>query len=253
MMASSAAAVANVAPGRFVLGLGVSSAAIVDGWHGVPWSQPLVRARESVIAIRSILAGGRTDLAGEQVRSKGFALAMPPDPAPPIFLAAANPGMIRVAAEVADGVMLTFLPVERAAEVVAAIRTAALAVDRPQPEVVLSIMCEVTDDAHRARRRLREVMLFYVSVPAYRRYLSGLGYGEEMAAAEAAFAARDRAAARLAVTDALIDSISLIGTAAQVRDRLEQYLDAGIDSPAVAAMDRDTAYDTLRALAPGPR
>jgi probable F420-dependent oxidoreductase len=253
MIASSASAVANVAPGRLVLGVGVSSAAIVDGWHGVPWSQPLVRARETVSVLRSILAGERTDVAGEQVRTKGFALAMPPDPPPPIFLAAANPKMLHVAGEVADGVMLTFLPVQRAHEVVDAVRAAATDAGRPKPEVVLSVMCEVTDEPDRAVARLREIMLFYVSVPAYRAYLSRLGFGEEMAAAEAAVGRRDKAAVRAAVTDELIDSISIIGSAHQVRERLEQYLDAGVDSPALAAMDRATAYDTLRAFAPVER
>lgn len=251
LLASSAAAVADVAPGRMVLGVGVSSEAIVTGWHGVEWSQPLVRARETVETVRTILAGGRTDIAGQQVRSKGFALARPPASPPPVFLGAANTGMLRVAGEVADGAMLTFLPVGHAAEVVGVVRDAATAAGRPMPEIVLSIMCEVTDDAKAARARIREIMLFYVSVPAYRRYLGGLGFAEEMQEAGDAFARRDKEAVRRAVTDELVDAIALIGTATEVRDRLEQYLDAGVDSPALAAMDPATALDTLRVLAPG--
>lgn len=252
-LASSAASVAAVAPGRFVLGIGVSSAAIVEGWHGVPWSQPLARARETVAAVRSILAGERTDLDGAQVRSRGFGLALPPAVAPPIFLAAANRRMLEVAGEVADGAMLTFLPVASAAGVVATIRDAAAAAGRPAPEVVLSIMAEVTDDRAAGLARLREVLLFYASVPAYRAYWSGLGFPEEMERAGAAFARRDKDGVRAALTDELVDAITLVGTATEVRDRLGRYLDAGIDSPAVAAMDRATATETLLAVAPGRR
>lgn len=252
LLASSAASVAAVAPGRFVLGIGVSSAAIVEGWHGVPWSQPLVRARETVETVRAILAGERTDVAGAQVRSKGFSLARPVTPPPPVFLGAANDGMLRVAGSVADGVMLTFLPVDRAAEVVGVVAAAAAAAGRPRPEVVLSIMCEVTDDVSAARARLREVMLFYVSVPAYRRYLGRLGFEEEMAAAGEAFGRRDREAVRSAVTDRLIDAIALVGSRQHVKARLEQFADAGVDSPALAVMNPAAAHDTLRQLAPGP-
>lgn len=251
MLAASASSVADVAPGRFVLGVGVSSAAVVDGWHGVPWSQPLQRARETVEVVRGVLNGGRTDFAGDQVRSKGFALAMPPATPPPIFLGAANDGMLRVAGEVADGVMLTFLPAHRAADVVSVVRNSANEAGRPMPEIVLSIMCEVTDDVPTARARIREIMLFYVSVPAYRSYLARHGFGEEMEAAGQAFERRDKDAARRAVTDALIDSITLIGTASEVREQLERYTDAGVDSPALAAMNRVSAYETLRAFSPG--
>ena len=131
MLASGAAAVDAAGPGRFALGIGVSSAAIVSGWHGLTFDHLLTRARETVETIRTVLSGERTDTAGGQVQSKGFRLAFPPATPPPIHLAALNSGMLRLAGEVADGVWLNFVPVQCIDRVVATIREGAELAGRP--------------------------------------------------------------------------------------------------------------------------
>jgi alkanesulfonate monooxygenase SsuD/methylene tetrahydromethanopterin reductase-like flavin-dependent oxidoreductase (luciferase family) len=57
--------------------LGASSPAIVDGWHDRPWEAPAARMRETVHALRSILAGERAELDGRYVRTHGFRLRRP--------------------------------------------------------------------------------------------------------------------------------------------------------------------------------
>ena len=71
MLASGAAAVDSLGPGRFALGIGVSSEAIISGWHGLDFAWPLERARETVVAVRKLLSRERSNEAGGQVRSKG--------------------------------------------------------------------------------------------------------------------------------------------------------------------------------------
>ena len=55
----SAASLAAVAPGRFVLGVGTSSPVIVEGWNGIQLARPYQRARDTLLFLRAALAGGR--------------------------------------------------------------------------------------------------------------------------------------------------------------------------------------------------
>lgn len=247
-IASSAASVASVAPGRFALGVGISSKTIVSQWHGLRYERPLLRARESVELLRTLLAGGPSDGRGTEVRSKGYRLTLVPQVPPPILLAGLNPGMMRLAGSLADGVWLNFLPIGHAEEVVRVIRQAATDAGRAAPEILLSVACDVTDDPAASRANLRGLLRFYVASPSYRMALSWHGFEQEMKEVEAGLADRDRAAVSRALTDELVDSVSLIGSAEHCRARLARYLDAGITSPSLAPIEPSRATDSLEAL-----
>lgn len=98
--------------------LGASSPAIVAGWHGRTWDAPAARMRETVPALRAILAGERTELDGPHVRSHGFRLRRP-QPGASISVAAFGPAMTRVAARHADEVVLNLVTAELVAHVCA--------------------------------------------------------------------------------------------------------------------------------------
>jgi probable F420-dependent oxidoreductase len=248
MLANGAATVDSCAPGRFALGIGVSTEAIVTGWHGLSWERPLHRVRETIPALRKVLSGERTDESGEQVRSKGFRLAFPPPKPPAIQLAALNPGMLKLAGEIADGVWLNYVPVGRIGVVVDTIRSGAQSAGREMPEVLFSVLCDVTDDADASREEIRSQLTFYMSAPAYRSALAWHGFEQEMADAAEAFGRRDRAGVAKAVTDEIVDSITLIGTSEQVRERLMQYVDGGVDSPIVCALNERRSVQSLSAF-----
>src|SRR4051812_18101224 len=102
LLAQTAAAMANLAPGRFVLGLGASSNVIVERWNGIPFERPLARVPEPVDSPRGALAGER--VAG------GLRRPSPPAEPVPILLAALRDRMLRLAADKADAVFTNFLP-----------------------------------------------------------------------------------------------------------------------------------------------
>jgi probable F420-dependent oxidoreductase len=108
-LAISAAGVAEVAPGRFCLGVGAGSQPIVEAWNGGAFRQPATRVRETVQVLRAALAGERVTFRGKTVRVEGFRLTRPPAQPVPIHVAALRPGMLRVAGEVGDGVVLNWL------------------------------------------------------------------------------------------------------------------------------------------------
>jgi probable F420-dependent oxidoreductase len=248
MIAMGAATLATAFPGRFALGIGVSSKVIVEGWHGVPWKKPLARADEAVRLLRALFAGETSNLDGEEISSKGFRLSCRPELPPDIQLAALNERMLRLAARVADGVWLNYVPRSRVPDVVKLIREEAAAHGRPTPEILLSLACYITEDAAEAEAKFREILRFYVASPDYRRALSWHGFQAEMASAEVALRNRDKHAVRAAITHELIDSICLIGKPAEVRDKLDQYWGAGIAALCVGADDESGLRSILQHL-----
>src|SRR5262245_2799113 len=134
-LAQSAAGLAEVAPGRFVLGVGSGSQVIVEGWNGGAFERPATRVRETVLVIRRALAGERVVFAGETLAVNGFRLTRPPASPVPIYVAALRPGMLRVAGEVGDGAILNWLAAADVPRCVASIREAAARAGR-DPDAV---------------------------------------------------------------------------------------------------------------------
>src|ERR1700744_1991494 len=104
-MAQTAATIDVLSGGRFTLGLGVSHRPVVEGWHGQTIDRPTAEMREYVEIVRAILRGEPPPW-GEKWQT-GFALSgLGPRPGLPIFIAALSPRMLRLAGEIADGVIL---------------------------------------------------------------------------------------------------------------------------------------------------
>jgi len=251
MIATSTATVANLFPGRFALGVGISSQAIVEGWHGVGWTRPLARAEESVALLKALLAGEKSNAIGLEVRSKGFRLSQAPTVQPPVHLAALNQSMLRLAARAADGVWLNFVPRHRADAVVSIIREEASEHSVPQPEILLSLACHITDDPIAARADMRDILMFYVHSPAYRRAWTWHGFAREMAAAQAALEARDKDALRDTVTDELIDSVALIGDLGDVQKKIAEYRQAGVTTLSLGPVDHKSLAAVIADLGNG--
>jgi probable F420-dependent oxidoreductase len=228
-LAAAAASVAQVSGERFVLGVGVSSHAIIEDWHGVPYGRPVERARESLPTLRAILAGERTDVDLASVRTTGYRLRNLPAVSVPVMLAALNEKMLETGGELADGVLLNYVPAEALGKVVAAVGRGAERAGRDTvPEIVLVIQCEVTDDEPAARSRFARDFASYLTAPVYRRALRWYGYADEVERAEAAWERRDMDGVRAAVSDSMIDGLAVIGSADTCRKRVTEFAGSGV-------------------------
>ena len=126
LTAMQAATLDLIAPGRVRIGLGVSTRNI-NGFHGVPWDYPVSRTREYATILRRVLAGERVTYDGQFYRPRGFQLNMPlPATRIPIYLAAVNPQMLQLVGEVADGVILAWLPARQVPDSLAEIAKGAV-------------------------------------------------------------------------------------------------------------------------------
>jgi len=255
VMAAGAGSVAQLAPGRVVLGIGASSETIVDAWGGVAFSRPLQRIRETVAVLRSMLAGERVTFAGRTIRTRGFRLvSLPPQPVP-IYLAALMPPMLELAGEIADGVILNFMPVEAVPRMLAHVRRGAERArrDPSQLEIVARFQTVVTDDVAGARGALRHMMGPYFATSVYNRFVAWCGFPDEAAAILAGWQAKDRVRNLAAVTDDMIDRLAVVGPAAHCRERLRAFADAGVTTPMVHPFlfDEAAIWSAFEQLAPG--
>ncbi|HXJ32652.1 MAG TPA: LLM class flavin-dependent oxidoreductase [Candidatus Eisenbacteria bacterium] len=255
VFAASAGSVAQLAPGRFVLGIGASSETIVAGWGGVPFEKPLTHMREAVTVIRQMLAGDRVTFEGKRLRSRGFRLVSPPPSPVPIYVAALMPSMLELAGELADGVVLNMMPVEAVPRMMEHVRRGAARAGRDPKaiEVVSRFQVLVTDDPAGARSAVRQMFGPYFATSVYNRFAAWCGFADEAREILAAWQAKDRGRNLAAVTDAMVDRIAIIGSAGECRRRLRAFHDAGVTTPMVHpfAFDERAIFSTLEGLAPG--
>jgi probable F420-dependent oxidoreductase len=254
VLAAGAGSLAQLAPGRVVLGLGVSSPTIVEAWGGVPFRRPLARMRETVAVLRQMLAGERTTFEGRTVRTRGFRLVSQPPSPVPIHVAALMPPMLELAGEIADGVILNFFPVDALPRILAHVRAGAERAGRDPAaiEIVSRFQVVVTDDVAAGRSALRMMMGPYFATSVYNRFVAWCGFPEEAAAIDAGWRAKDRARNLAAVTDDMIDRLAVIGPPDHCRARLVEFTAAGVTTPMVHPFlfDEAAIWRTLEALAP---
>ena len=254
-IAAAAGTVSQLAPGRFILGLGASSHAIVENWHGIPFRKPLSRVRETVTAVRGMLEGKKVALDGETLRTHGFRLMVPPAGPLPIYVGALRPAMLELAGEIGDGVAINLLPVAAVGptrqHLAAGARRAGK--DPTQLEVVCRQQVLVTDDKAAARDLFRTALTGYFATPVYNKYAAWYGFEEEAALITKGFTSGDRGLTRQGMTDRLVDSIAIFGSLEECRERLAAYVAAGVDTTAISVLsfDPDVFRKTIEGFAPG--
>jgi len=205
--------------------------------------------------LRSMLAGERVTFAGRTIRTRGFRLvSLPPQPVP-IYLAALMPPMLELAGEIADGVILNFMPVDAVPRMLGHVRRGAERAGRDPSrlEIVARFQTIVTDDVAGARGALRHMMGPYFATSVYNRFVAWCGFADEAAAILAGWQAKDRARNLAAVSDEMIDRIAVIGPASHCRERLRAFADAGVTTPMVHPFMFDEAaiWSAFEQLAPG--
>ena len=227
----AAATLALLAPGRFALGLGLSSEVIVGQWHGLPFTPSIQQMREAVQIIRMTAAGERVNFEGRFYRLKNFRLAIPaPSPPPRIYLAALGPRMCELAGEVADGVLLNWIP---PAAVPASLRHVEAGAKRAgrglaDVEVAVYVRTCVTDEREPVREVLARDITGYAIVNAYARFFAECGFAEEVEAVNTAWKAGDRTGAVKGISERVLDGLGAVGSADFCREQLGAFARTGV-------------------------
>lgn len=264
MTAMTALSLASLSRNRFMLGLGVSGPQVMEGWHGVNFTRPLQRLRETVEIVRLIARGERLSYQGEMYQlplpgGEGKALVPTSTPYPdlPIYLATLGPKSLELTGAVADGWLGTSFIPEHADIFLTPLAVGATRVGRSLSQLDLQVAAGVVAFSHDVERLIapRKPGLaftlgamgsrthnFYNDV--YRR----AGYADVAAEVQDLWLNKKREEATARVPDELVLKTNLIGTEEMVRARLRKYRDVGITTLRVDP-DGQTLEERLQNLA----
>ena len=252
LLAMAAATLQNLAPDRDVLvGIGISSPVVAGRWHGAHYEdkRPLAQVREFVELFRQCLSGEKVDFAGDFYTVKGFRLGLrtKTDRTPKVVIGALNAGMLRLAGEIADGVLLNYLPHTHVPWSVEQVRKGG--------DATVYAYCHVgVGDPQRSLDNARFDVFSYAVVDSYAASFERAGFADAVAEVRERHRAGDRQGAVGAVTEEFAQAIDFVGTEDEVRDRVQAYADAGVEVPIVFPLpwgeDRRATIDaTIRAAA----
>jgi alkanesulfonate monooxygenase SsuD/methylene tetrahydromethanopterin reductase-like flavin-dependent oxidoreductase (luciferase family) len=215
---------------RTLMGLGVSTSAIIEDWHGLAFNKPLARMREMIALLRLIWTGNQVSFRGDFFSVSNFKLLHPPPRRSiPIFLAAVNPLMIGLSISVAEGVLLFLRPLNELRSTVQKIRKE---IRRPF-ELASTFICSISDEhPDRARLRAAKTLAFYISVGLfYRKLISKSGFANETDAIVEVYNKKGLDAASRIVSDKLLDEIAICGDSEQGRHSMQRFISSGITLP----------------------
>ncbi|MDE1818790.1 MAG: LLM class flavin-dependent oxidoreductase [Thaumarchaeota archaeon] len=227
LIAMSAVTLDVISDGRFMLGLGTSSKPIVEDWHGIKFENPLQRMREYVDVIRLAMSGEKVSYDGKFFHLKNFGLLIKPRRTKiPIYVAAINQKMVELTWEIADGVIFYLRPFHE-------LKTT---IEKMQSKRKIDVSCQlitcVSNDSEKSIIRAKKTIAFYVSVGTiYRQFLASNGFKKETDAIFEEYVKNGLSGNHVFVTDDMANSLSACGTPEDVRRKILQFVEAGIDLP----------------------
>lgn len=214
--------------GRFTLGLGVSTAAIIEAWHGQPFRDPMRRLEETVELLRLYFSGEKFSYHGGY--SSPVSAKLRVSAPPKIALAALNDRMIRKAGQLADRVILNLYPPNRIKHALSLIEEGCRkASGRNHPILSVMLYAHVLGNDDKALEAGKDLVSFYASAPAYSTLFSSLGFASEAKAMLEAWKAKDRDGVRRIVSRNMIEKLMVLGTVRELRERVREYHAIGVD------------------------
>ncbi len=222
----SIASVAEVAGGRFTMGLGSSSQPVVERWNGIPFEKPYAKTRDVLRFVKRALDGEKIDEVFETFEVHGFKLSRPVLERPPILLGALRPGMLRLAGREADGAILNWLAASDVAKCRAEVGDG--------KSIAARLFVIPTEDAATARFIARRMISSYLTVPTYAEFHRWLGRGDALTPMWDAWVAGDRKGANELIPDSVVDELVIHGSYEACRDHVQRYIAAGVEVPTIA-------------------
>jgi len=258
LLAMTAAALGEAAPGRFCLGVGSGSNVNVERWNGTRFERPLTRVADVVRAVRIALDGDQMNYEGETLKVSGYRVGRPAPLRIPIFIAALQERMLRQAVRLGDGVCLTWVSADDVTKVMAVIHDEATKMGK-DPKT-FQVMCRInicpTPDP-RAREAYKRAITAYLNVPVYRKYHAWLGRGDALRPMQERWDQGDRRGALAVVPEHVIDEVGVFGTPDACRAHVARFVANGVTIPVLNFMNveepahrGEESWQMLRAMAP---
>ncbi len=245
-MAQTAATIDELSGSRLNLGLGVSHRPVVEGWHGQTIDRPVAEMREYASIVRAILCG-EDPPEGEKWQTGFRLMGIEPRPQLPVYVAALSPAMLRLAGEIADGVLLWLCSPQYIRDVVipevsAGRERAGLTLDGF--DVVPAVPSALTEDRDAAFAAMRRELIPYFGLPFYRAMIERSGFAADIERYDDA--AGDLDAMQAAISEDFLTQLTAVGDEPAVHAGIRRYRDAGATSPCVGPIAKTDFEATLQ-------
>lgn len=238
--------------GRAMLGIGAGIAAAVRRM-GFAWDRPLAAVRDAIHIVRGLLRGEEISYRGRVFAVEGVRLGyVPPRSDLPIYMAAVGERSLRVAGEIADGIIVSnMLPPGYTARAAAIVRTVSAAAKRPMPPIVQYVPCVVDRNRDVARRLVKRPLAAALigfwelgeERPMRRELMvgpSGIAQADFM---RTIARLRDGEPAEQVIGEDFVDAFAIAGTAEDCLKRAALYRGAGVDELALHFVGADPVGD----------
>ena len=267
--AMAGATIDKLSGGRFIFGFGPSGPQVSEGWYGVPYAKPWGRTREYVEVVREVIAregplehaGGHYTLPLPGGEGKALKLNFHPERNRiPVFLGAIGRKSVELAAEIADGWIPIFFSVDAFEQTWGEHLEQGFTKggrQRSDLEVSPSLQVAIDGDLDAARSVVKAGLVLYFGGMGSRKtnfYVDlahRFGFGDVADEVQRRFQDGDRGGAFEAMPDEIVEATSLVGTEAEVAERVERFRGAGIDRLIVSPVhvERDQQLHTIERLA----
>ena len=248
LAAMSAASLQAINPeAEIFLGVGVSAPGILKQ-HGLNAAdKPIRMMREYVALLRECFSGDSVSFEGDYFSTRRFRLGLRLEgKKPKIIMAALNPQMLKLGGEIADGVLLNYLPASHVKYSVNKVREGGNA-------KIFAYVHASVSEFEKAQSSARKDLFNYAMADGYAKMFKEAGFEDEITELREKQKNKDREGALSAISDKMIQAIDFIGTTAEVKDFVDSYAEAGIEHPILMPMPwgenrEKVALETMQAV-----
>ncbi|MDP9462460.1 MAG: LLM class flavin-dependent oxidoreductase [Thermoproteota archaeon] len=231
IVAMAATTLDMLSDNRTIIGLGASTAAIVENWHGLKFNRPASRMKEYIECLRLMTRGEKVKYNGEFFQINNFKILHQPQRANiPIFMAAVNKKMVSMASKLADGILLYLRPLEELKRTATELKQATKG---KSFEIACSFICAISNkEPEKARARAATTLAFYIAVGEYySKFLADNGFKIEVEEITAEYRKAGADNAAKYVSDRMLSSLVICGSSEECRESLSKFLSTGITLP----------------------
>jgi 5,10-methylenetetrahydromethanopterin reductase len=233
IVAMAATTLDMLSDNRTIIGLGASTAAIVENWHGLKFNRPASRMKEYIECLRLMTRGEKVKYNGEFFQINNFKILHQPQRANiPIFMAAVNKKMVSMASKLADGILLYLRPLEELKRTATELKQATKG---KSFEIACSFICAISNkEPEKARARAATTLAFYIAVGEYySKFLADNGFKIEVEEITAEYRKAGADNAAKYVSDRMLSSLVICGNSEECRESLSKFLSTGITLPII--------------------
>ena len=232
-LAMAASTLDNISLNRTIIGIGASTPILAEDWHGIKFIHPLDRMREYVTCFKVISSGETINFNGNFFKLKNIKIMHPSQRKEiPVFLGAVNSGMIKLATEIADGIILYLSPIDELKRTIERIKS--LTSRKSKSFEICSVFITAISNKYPdlARERAAKTLAFYVAVGKYyNEFLSLHGFKNEVEQITTEYQNHGIENISKFVTDPMLDSLTIYGTTEDCFKSLKRFVSCGISLP----------------------